>query len=243
MRCYLSTPGSQAQAHGLNGRNVLISFAYSSTWIDRYIPTFDRLLWDSGAFTAFTKGKAIDLDAYAERARSVPWADGAACLDDIAGDWRKGLANWDAHPWMFPVYHDTDPPEALDAILERMQDIDRARFRPQATQWIGLGMKPPRTSRRWLAETLSLIPPGVHVHGFAMRGFTDVLIGARGADCSADSVNWMLDARKYNDDLPWLTPAESVEIVAKRYEREFKQVATRDSKPAARAQVEMFGRM
>ena len=218
----------------------MLSYAYTSRWIDGYIPTFGRLLWDSGAFTSFTQGRPVDLDAYAERARSVPWADGAACLDDIAGDWRLGLANWDAHPWMFPVYHDSDPLEALEAILERLQDPERGRFRPLSPQWIGLGMIPPRTSRQWLAETLARIPPGVHVHGFAMRGHGDVLVRLRGADSSADSVNWMLDARKVGRDLPWLTPVETVEIVAKRYEREFKAMPPRISEAIDSRQTGLF---
>lgn len=237
MRCYLSTPGSLAQAQACAGANVLISFAYASTWFVNFAPAFGRLLWDSGAFTAYTKGKTIDLDAYAETARSVPWSDAAASLDDISGDWKNGLANWDRYPWMFPVLHDTDPPQALDAILERLCDKDRARFRPSSQQWIGLGLKPPRAqgpARRWLAGVLPRIPVGVHIHGFAMRGFGDVLIADRGAECSADSVNWMLDARKVMQDMPWLTSVECVEIVAKRYDREHR-------KGLVSPQLEIFG--
>jgi hypothetical protein len=225
MKCYLSSPGSLAHAHAAAGAPVLMSFAYTTPWLRDFAPAFSRVLWDSGAFTAYTKGKVIDQDAYAEAARSIPWADGAASLDSVAGDWRLGLANWDRFPWMFPAYHDTDPPEALDAILERLQDSSRARFRDASKQWIGLGMVPPRLNRRWLAETLARLPPGLHVHGFAMRAHSDLLIAARGAECSADSINWILDSRKVAEVHPWLTPTECVEIVVKRYAREHKMRA------------------
>jgi hypothetical protein len=124
--CYLSTPGSMAQAQAAQGAAVLISYAYVSPWLMEFTRSFRRVLWDSGAYTAYTKGKVIDLDAYAETARAIPWSDGAASLDDIAGDWKKGLANWDRYPWMFPVYHDSDPPEALDAILVRTRRLSPA---------------------------------------------------------------------------------------------------------------------
>ena len=227
MICYLSTPGSLAHAQAAAGSPVLISYAYASQWLTDFAPAFQRVLWDSGAYTAFTKGKRIDLDAYAETARSIPWADGAACLDDISGDWKAGLANWDRYPWMFPVFHDSDPPEALDAILERLQDSSSGRFRRTSPQWIGLGMVPPRTNRRWLAETLARLPAGLHVHGFALRGHSDLLIESCGSDCSADSVNWLLDARKIMNDMPWLTPPECVEIIVKRYQREHRTVPER----------------
>jgi hypothetical protein len=239
MRCYLSTPGSLAHAHVAAGANVLISAAYAPDWLLKVASTFERVMWDSGAYTAFTQGTVIDLDAYAERARSIPWADSAACLDDISGDWRQGLANWDAHPWMFPVYHDTDPPEALEAILERLQDKDRGRFRPAALQWIGLGMKPPRNAGAWLGRTLERIPPGVHVHGFAMRGFTETLVDARGSDCSADSINWILDSRQILQALPWLTPCEALDIVVKRYTRHHKKITT-DPRGPKSAQIGLF---
>jgi hypothetical protein len=222
MRCYLSSPGSLAHAHACGGLPVLISFAYAPEWLLKVAHSFGRVLFDSGAYTAWTQGKSVDLDRYAETARTIPWADAAASLDSIKGKWREGLANWDRYPWMFPVYHDSDPPEALDAILERLQDRDVARFRPSSPQWIGLGMTPPRTSRRWLSETLVRLPPGLHVHGFALRGHADMITTERGADCSFDSINWWMDSRQVLADYPWLTPTECLEIVVKRYEREFK---------------------
>lgn len=237
MRCYLSSPGSLAHAQAAAGSPVLLSFAHAAKWLRDFTPAFSNVLWDCGAYSVFNSGKIIDPDAYAESARSIPWADAAAGLDDVAGDWRKGLANWDRYPWMFPTYHDSDPPEALDAILERLQDKTRARFREASLQWIGLGMVPPRLNRRWLAETLARLPPGLHVHGFATRAHADLIIEARGAECSADSINWILDSRKVAEVHPWLTPTECVEIVVKRYQREHKIQAKAER---ATAQIGLF---
>ena len=216
---YLSGPNTQQQAHAARGMPVLLSFATTSQWIERYVPSFDRVLGDSGAFSEFNSGKKIDLDGFAEwstRLLEHPHVDAVATLDNIAGNWRQGLANWDATPWTFPVYHDTDPPEALDAILERM---------PGRPQWIGLGMTPPRQSRAWLATALARIEerrPAVNVHGFALRAHLDVLLRYRGRSVSVDSTNWMLDVRQILDNrmTRHLTPAEALDIVVKRYARE-----------------------
>lgn len=214
---YLSSPNTQQQAHAANGMPVLLSFpiASASTWLDRYLPSFDRVLIDSGAFSELNSGKAIDLDAYAEWSQkmlALPHVDAAACLDDIRGDWRRGLANWEAMPWTFPVFHDSDPPEALDEILER------------EPSWLGLGMVPPRTGARWLGETLAILrerAPQIHIHGFALRRYIGALLRHDGP-VSVDSTNWILDVRAMLDNrlTAHLTPAECLDIIVKRYRRD-----------------------
>lgn len=214
---YLSSPNTQHQAHAANGMPVLLSFpiASSQTWLDRYLPSFDRVLVDSGAFSELNSGQAVDLDAYAKWSQEMlafPNVDAAACLDDIRGDWKRGLDNWEALPWTFPVYHDSDPPEALDAILER------------EPEWLGLGMMPPRKGARWLGETLAILrerAPLIHVHGFALRRYIGSLMRHRGT-ISADSTNWFLDVRAMlaNNLTAHLTPAECLDVIVKRYRRD-----------------------
>ena len=187
--------------------------------MDRYLSSFDRVLVDSGAFSELNSGKAIDRDAYAEFSQEMlglAHVDAAANLDDIRGDWQRGLDNWDAMPWTFPVYHDTDPETALDAILERL---------PERGRWIGLGMIPPRTSSGWLDMTLRRIEdraPECHVHGFAMRAHLPMLLTYRGRSISVDSTNWMMDVRKLLEGpmTRHLTPAECLDIIVKRYQRD-----------------------
>lgn len=224
-------------ADQLRGMPVLVSFACRAAWQARYIPSFGRLLIDSGAYTAFNSGKDVSLPGFIEYAEIYRhMADHVAALDDIAGDWRKGLANWDQAPWMFPTIHDSDPDQALDAILERLQDPRRARIRIGQAQWIGIGMVPPRRSRTWLRRVLERIPEGVHVHGFALRGYIQDITNARGRDFSVDSLNWWLDARQVLGVFPYLTPAEAIEIVVKRYKREIAPLP----QPKDDRQQEMF---
>jgi hypothetical protein len=213
MTVYLASPNTQQQAEHVCGMPVLLSFACWSPWIDRYQQTFRRLLIDSGAYTEFTTGKRVDINAYAEwAARWEGHADAVAGLDDISGDWRRSLANYEAFPGGFPTYHETDPPELLDDI------IGLASLRKQ---WIGLGMLPETRRRRsgedWLRDALSRIPESIHVHGWALRAYTH----HRRLD-SVDSTNWWRDAMQVRTipQLSHLTYGECLEIVVKRYQRE-----------------------
>lgn len=219
---YLSSPNTQQQAHAARGMPVLLSFAVAalreSSWLTRYLLSFDRILIDSGAFSTLNSGKVIDNEEYGEwskRMMEMGNVDACACLDSIVGDWKQGIANWHANPHTFPVFHDTDPPRALDEILEAL---------PGRPQWIGLGMKPPRTATRWLDETLTRIEnerPGLHVHTFAGRKFLRRLTRHRGRSVSTDSTNWMLDVAQIlqNPLTRHLTPAEALDIIVKRYQR------------------------
>lgn len=202
MEVYLSSPGNQMHADYLRGMPVLLSYGSAKPWMRDYAPSFRRLLVDSGAFSVLNSGATVDLGRYAAWAQEYHWADAVAALDDIAGDWQQGLRNWERHPWMFPTFHSSDPDEVLGVLLERVP------------KWLGLGMVPPRDKREWLERTLDRIPPGVHVHGWALGSYAEL----PRLD-SVDSTNWWRDAFQYRKDLPWLTPAECVELVVKRYQR------------------------
>lgn len=207
MTVYLAGPNTQQQAEHLSGMPALLSFAYFSDWMRQYQATFRRILIDSGAFSEFHSGKAVDLGAYREW--SQPWvghADAVAGLDDIRGDWRKGLRNLAAIPWSFPAWHDSDPLEILPAW------IALARERGA---WLGIGLVPPRHGKEGvLREALRRIPEDIHVHGWALRSYTHL----RRLD-SVDSTNWWRDAMKLRGQLPWLTYGEALGLVVKRYER------------------------
>jgi hypothetical protein len=198
-----------------------VSFAIYAKWVDDYLPSFGRVLIDSGAFTEFNSGKAVDGTAYKEwqaRWKGVVHVDAIAGLDDIRGDWRKSLKNYDLYGG-FPTMHESDPPELLADL------IPLARERGN---WLGVGLLPPRAGKwRWVRETLSRIPDGIHVH-----------VWAGGEYCghprvnSCDSVNWFKDAFaiKVNRLTNHLTPAECVSIMVKRYQRvDRKPVAERVS--------------
>lgn len=211
MTVYLSSPGSQLHADHLRGMPVLVSYAGDAkkAWMERYLPSFSRLLIDSGAYSELTGKAKVDLDAYAEWSHGFAWADAVAALDDIRGDWQRGMGNWRAHPWQFPTFHDSDPWEALETILA---------FEPK---WLGLGMVPPRTNEKWLRETLERIPAGVHVHGWALRAYSH-----HSRIDSFDSTEWFRSAQKLEHTLHWLTHGERLEIIVKRYQREGRRVLT-----------------
>lgn len=211
---YLASPGNQLQAQALinSGNPALLSFALYSKWMDDYHPGFRRVLIDSGAYSVMNTGKEVDLPRYVDW--SEAWrdrADAIAGLDHIRGDWRQSMKNYEACPWHFPTFHDSDPPELLDELIAMAQERNC---------WIGIGLVPPRTGKEtFIRETLERIPDGIHVHGWALR-----LYSWHGRLDSMDSTNWFQDAMRYSRDFPWLTYAETLEIVCKRYQREKRRI-------------------
>lgn len=215
MTFYLSSPGSQVHADWCGGMPVLVSYAIypkgtkkKGPWLDDYVPSFARLLIDSGAFTEFNSGKKVDGVAYKDwqqRWQGIEHVDAVAGLDDIRGDWRRSLKNYELYGG-FPTFHESDPPELLDDLIP----IARERG-----NWLGVGLIPPRAGKwRFVRETLSRIPDGIHVHVWAGGEY------AGHPRCnSVDSTNWFRDAWDYKNQLPFLTPAECVELVVKRYQR------------------------
>lgn len=210
MIVYLASPNTQQQAQAVAGMPVLLSYAIYSPWMNKgYQQSFSRILIDSGAFSEYSSGVKVDLAAYADWAR--PWlvtADAVAGLDDIRGDWRRSLRNYEAFPEGFPTYHESDPPELLDDLIQL--SLERSR-------WLGVGLLPPREDKeRWVRSTLDRIPDGIHVHGWAMRAYTH----CRRFD-SVDSTNWWRDAMQVRTlkELQHLNYGECLEIVVKRYQR------------------------
>lgn len=207
MDVYLASPNTQQQAEHAADMPVLFSFACYSPWLDRYQQSFGRILIDSGAYSAFTTGKKIDVLQYRDWSdRWVGHADAIAGLDDISGDWRKSLKNYEVVG--FPTYHDSDPKELLPELI----DIARDRG-----GWLGVGLTPPRNGKEdWVRETMDRIPSDIHVHGWALRAYTHV----RRLD-SVDSTNWWRDAMalRTRSQLSHLTYGECLEIIVKRYKR------------------------
>lgn len=214
MIVFLASPNNQLQATVCCGRDVLLSFGVYKPWMADYHPTFNRVLIDSGAFSEFSSGKAIDLGAY--RDWSARWRGRAvaiAGLDDISGNWKRGLANFAAIPWSFPTFHESDPPELLPELVAMAKERGG---------WLGLGLLPPRNGKDgWVRDTCERIPEGVHVHGWACREFTHV-----GRLDSADSTNWWRDGMqlRVNPQTKHLTTGECLDIVVKRYERWTRQI-------------------
>jgi hypothetical protein len=205
---FLSSPANQMTADKCRDMPVLVSYAIYSPWMDQYVPSFSRLLIDSGAFSEFNSGKVVDGHAYRDwckRWEQTAHVAAVAGLDDIRGDWRRSLRNYELFGG-FPTYHETDPPELLPDLIP----IARERG-----GWLGVGLLPPRGGKwRWVKETLARIPDGLHVHVWAGGEYC----GHPRVD-SCDSTNWILDSFAYRKAFPFLTLAECVELVVKRYQR------------------------
>lgn len=219
MIIYLASPNTQQQAEHACEMPVLLSFACYSDWQDRYQQTYDRILIDSGAYSEFSSGKKIDIGAYIEWSqRWTDHADAIAGLDDISGDWKRSLENYERFPIGFPTFHESDPVELLDDLIAMAKE---------RSGWIGLGLLPPRDGKeRWVRDACERIPDEIHVHGWALRRYTHV----RRLD-SADSTNWWRDAMKLRTipDLAHMTYGECLEIVVKRYQRWTRNI--RDEQP------------
>jgi hypothetical protein len=216
VRIYLASPNTQQQAEHVAGMSVLVSFACHDPWLDQYIPTFEHLLIDSGAYSELSGGErlarrlgtsSVDPDVYREWAeRWRGHADAIAGLDDIRGDWRRSLRNYAAMPFGFPTFHDSDPWELLPEL------VAMARERGN---WIGIGLVPPRAGKEtFIRRVCDALPDDLHVHGWALRAYTRI----RRLD-SVDSTSWFRVALDVRAQLPWLTYGECLAIVVKRYQR------------------------
>ena len=210
MRVYLASPNSQLQAHVANDMPVLLSFGIWSPWMRDYARTYSHLLIDSGAYSVHNSGIDLDIIEYRDWHQQFDGhADAIAGLDDIGGDWKKSMTNYERGGGC-PTFHETDPPELLDDL------VPLAACRGN---WIGIGLKPPRHRKRsWLRETIERIPDDMHIHGWAMRQYSDLA----GWD-SMDSTNWWRDGFQIKNLLPYLTYGECLEIIVKRYQRENQQ--------------------
>jgi len=206
---YLASPNTQQQAEHVCDMPVLLSYACHSPWLDKYQQSFARILIDSGAFSELTGATRVDLAAYADWAeRWRGHVDAVASLDDISGDWRRGLRNIEAMPagLGFPTFHETDPWELLP---------DLCAIARERGNWIGLGLLPPRSGKEmWMRRAVERIPEDLHIHGWACREYTHI----RRLD-SVDSTNWWRDAMALRKELPWLTYGECLGLIVKRYQR------------------------
>jgi len=205
---YIGTPCNQLQADLVNGLPVLVSFAAYCPFLDTggYMGSFDKLLLDSGAFSELNSGVKVDLDAYLDWVQRFPWANAFAGLDDISGDWKRSLRNYERGG--FPTFHDTDPPELLADL------IPMARERGG---WIGIGLMPPRTGREsFLRRTLDQIPSDLHVHGWALGRYAQL----PRLD-SFDSTHAWREWVKIRQALgPWATSAECMRLAVLKVQRE-----------------------
>lgn len=166
MNVYLSGPQRSWRAD-LEGHHLLVSYA-EPRQCALLTEGWDVPGWlvDSGAFTAWTKGRPIDLDAYigflvdleAKAAAGVLRLDGYLALDVIPGEpgrlptedearWATGkslenLAKMRAaglNP--IPIYHEGEPMDLLDAYVAEGHAViaigaTASRGKPELVDWL-----------------------------------------------------------------------------------------------------------
>lgn len=225
LRIYLASPNNQIQAQLCSGHPVLISYANWRPWIDSYIPAFDRLLIDSGAFAALNSGKEIDVIAYRDWVQQYePMVDAWAGLDCIAGDWRQSLKNYEHGG--FPTIHDTDPPELLDDLIPLAEERGG---------WLGIGLKPPRQGKeKFLRRVLERVPDHIHIHGWALVQYRYL-----SRIDTFDSTHWFRQIMELRPQFPYLTPGECLEISIKKAQR-YSRIPGNFNLPDEPVQLDLF---
>lgn len=200
MRIYLA--GGQASWRSeLEGRNLLVSFAEPKQLkllsVDWYIPS---LYLDSGAFTAWTRGKQINLSEYCEYILTkidrieryfaldvIPGVPGMQPTQaEIIAAAEQSIMNFicmrnqGLRP--IPVYHQGEPLEVLDEYVGMGCDLiglggTYSRGRPSLVEWL---------------KPIFARHPNQNFHGLAM---TQARIIGSFPFFSVDSTSWLNFAR------------------------------------------------
>ena len=127
MKAYFAAGAGASAVKMLSGHNVLVSFAMIGTWINvnhvkKLRAAGGSMFLDSGAFSAWSKGKPIDLHAYVDFVREHHAIFDTVAALDVIGDGHASLNNWLAMTYalpevgdkIMPVYHEGDDLALLD---------------------------------------------------------------------------------------------------------------------------------
>ena len=151
------------------------------------------VMWDNGAFSAFTRGKKFDEAGFSEwvapRLSPLNWAVVPDVIDGTVEQQREMLSRW-PHPREFsaPVWH---MGLSIDWLLELADEWPRLCFGSTAAYWqVGSDAWARRADEAWNALARRGLRPWVHM----LRGLS--LCGDQWPFDSADSVNV---ARNFKD--------------------------------------------
>jgi hypothetical protein len=140
MRAFFAVGDGRTAARMLTGRNVLLSFAYLGTsWLPaKCVSAITSgalsVMVDSGAFTAWKQGKAIDLEDYLRWLEAPAFTFETAIALDVIGDADASVSNWQRmrarapHVRLMPVWHEGDPIEHLDEYAARAPIVGLGRI-------------------------------------------------------------------------------------------------------------------
>lgn len=234
---YFAGPSQHSLCSWMDGQHVLESYANlidgkraedTGHWVaeegnlSRYRLTFESMALDPGAYSNLTAerrgGKPlVTIDGYIEHAKAHgSFYDWCASFDDITGGVDGNIRNWrrcmDAGiERLMPVFHQGEPFSLLEEYCA-------------TSAFVGLGFQRPiKDDVAWLDACFARIPSRVWVHGFAMTAYL------RWPFRSVDSKTWlhevlalMQTSGQGHSALRFLTQPEMLQIVLKKYQREWK---------------------
>jgi hypothetical protein len=190
---YHGTPLTPRSAlMGMAGKHFCVSFAAPGD-ADVCMQIGQSILWDNGAFSAFTRGKPLDVDAYykwLERRLGHPhWAVIPDVIDGETDEQRDLISKWPYGPQLgAPVWHLALP---IDWLIELVDHWPRICFGSSGRYWqVGSPDWCRRVDEAFNALARRGRLPWIHMlRGLAMGG-------DRWPFASLDSVNV---ARNYKD--------------------------------------------
>lgn len=229
---YFAAAAQHSWCDWLQGHHVLENYENNlgaeGDSMARYRDTYASMAADLGAYMVMSEerrnGRMTPVQKEARKAAAIAWAVQHSAFysftshyDDIEGGPEGNLRNYEECKRagivrLMPVFHQGEP-------------MDLLRQYVRETTYIGLGFQRPiRNEAEWLDACFAEIPEGHWVHGFAMTNYL------RWPLRSADSKTWLhevlameAESGQGKSALAYLTKSELLDIVVKKYQRQWKR--------------------
>lgn len=228
---YFSAAAQHSWCDWLQGHHVLENYennlGEAGDSMARYRDTYASMCLDLGAYMLMAEERRsgrMPPEKRAERkANAIAWAVKhspfyafTSHYDDIEGGADGNYRNWQECKSagivrLMPVFHQGEPWELLEEYARE--------------PYVGLGFQRPiQDEAAWLDGCFSRIPSTTWVHGFAMTNYL------RWPFRSADSKTWLhevlameAESGQGKSALAYLTKSELLDIVVKKYQRQWKR--------------------
>jgi len=204
---YHGTPITpRVEMEKLKGRNFCVSYAQTqdATWC---IDNAQSIMWDNGAFSAYTKGKGFDREGYMNWLDNKLYGANWAVVPDIIGgtveDQRVMMKGWHYPDHLSCYVWHMDLP--LEWLKELVETYPRVAFGSSGKYWrVNSPEWQDRADEAWSVIQGTGARPWVHM----MRGLK--ICGKRWPFASADSTNV---ARNFKNKGREKFPKSMVELI------------------------------
>lgn len=212
MRIFLAVPDSKPFIKIIqeeNGENILFSFAFVKS-IDKVKKLFGdynpkNIIVDSGAFSVWSKGDFIDIDAYAEFCKEVkafflPETDiSFVNLDVLPGQFGRIPTEQEREDsarqgWENMLYLESKGLKVIP-VFHQYESFDWLHKMMQHTDYIGISPANDASSvskQSWLKNVFMITRDKIKTHGFAVTGYQQIITYPF---FSVDSSSWASGAR------------------------------------------------